>query len=87
MKTAMAYSMSTPNPLHHQNGITANFIHSLDALHLREIIKGVYMNNISVFPIHDSVIIDLDKIRGVKRIVSQSFNEIYANPEEILKSF
>lgn len=87
MFTRMQFYTRKINSREHSQGITANFIHSWDAYHLRRIIQELNKENIAIFPIHDCILVDMQHIRVVKRIVSEEFNKIYSNPEGILKSF
>lgn len=52
----------------------ANLIHSLDALHLRFILRSL---NSPFFPIHDSLLLDVGNIEGGKVVVRRTFGRIY----------
>ena len=86
MITAMKYRTDKISIREHLQSITANLIHSLDALHLRRIIKSAQEFQIGVFPVHDCIIVDIIHINPMKDIISKHFNEIYKNPEGLLKA-
>ena len=86
MTIAMKYTGNIINRREHQQAITANLIHSLDAYHLRRVIKICKESNIPLFTLHDCIIVDILYIRGMKYIIREEFNIIYADPEGILKS-
>ena len=86
MTIAMKYTGNIINRSEHKQAITANLIHFLDAYHLRRVIKICKEFNIPLFTLHDCIIVDILYIKGVKDIISEQFNIIYADPEGILKS-
>lgn len=55
METRVLYVSKIVSSRRHQQAITPNFIHSYDAYHMREIIRGLNEYKIPVFPIHDTV--------------------------------
>ena len=87
METRVLYVSDKINTKEHLQGITPNFIHSYDAYHMRQIIRTAYHYKIPVFPIHDSILVDLVNLTKAKIIVCDTFNKIYENPEDILKAF
>ena len=86
MTIAMKYIGNIINRREHKQAITANLIHSLDAYHLRRVIKICKEFNIPLFTLHDCIIVDILYIKVVKDIIREQFNIIYADPEAILKS-
>lgn len=87
MHTQMRFITERVNYRAHKQAIVANFIHSLDAYHLRQVIRGLKAENIAMFPIHDCIVFDIDNIRVVRRIVADEFNQLYNKPEQLLLNF
>ena len=80
MTITMKYTAKNINRRDHQQAITANLIHSLDAYHLRRVIKICKEFNVPLFTLHDFIIIDVLHIKGMKDIIRDQFNIIYADP-------
>ena len=87
LQTKMRFITGDVSHREHKQAIVANFIHSYDAYHLRQVIRALSAENIAIFPIHDCIVFDIDNIRVVRRVVADEFNNIYHNPEQILVNF
>lgn len=87
MATNLMFTTDVVNKRKHKQAVCANFIHSLDAYHMRQIIRRVTLEGISVLPIHDSIVFDMYHTRIVKRIVAEEFNRMYFYIEIISRHY
>lgn len=87
MATNMLFTTDVVNHKKHKQAITANYIHSMDAYHMRQIIRRISRENINIFLIHDSIIFDIPHSRIIRRIVAEEFNSMYKDPHALLRSF
>ena len=84
MGTLMQYRTDQISNREHEQAITANVIHSLDAYHLRKMVTSAKDLNISIFPLHDCIIVDVGYIRVMKEVARSTFNLMYKDPDSIL---
>ena len=76
------------NHREHKQAIVANYRGGVPpAYHMRLIIQALADAGIAIFPIHDSVVFDIECIRVVRRVVTDEFNKIYRDPEGHFVSF
>lgn len=88
LHTSFKYPMYEKDLNKMRKRVAAKLVHSLDSLHLKMIILTCKDQNISVYPIHDCILVNLEKYNVVQGICMETFKVMYRTNilERLLRS-